>query len=68
MFEAVAQDVVHVLVQALKTPVAGPHVRVVGGQQPFNSRLQIRQKLPVFPSEENACKLLLQLYLKYTVC
>ncbi len=36
--EAVAQDVVHVLMQALKTPVAGPHVRVVGEQQPFNSR------------------------------
>lgn len=39
LFEAMAQDVVHVLMQALKTPIAGPHIRVVGRQQPFNSRL-----------------------------
>lgn len=52
MFQAMAQDIIHVLVQALKTPIARPNIGIVGWQQPFNGGLQIRQKLPVFPSNK----------------
>lgn len=49
MLEAVAEDVVHVLVQPLQTPIARPHIRVVGGHQALHRGLQTGEQLPVFP-------------------
>ena len=49
VFEPVAQDAVHVLVQPLQPPVARPHVGVVAGHQALHCGLQTGQQLPVFP-------------------
>lgn len=52
VLEAVAEDVVHVLVQPLQAPVARPHIGVVGGHQPLYRGLQAGQQLPMFPPGE----------------
>ena len=47
ILQPMAQDVVHVLVEALQAAVTWPHVRVVGGQKTLHRSLQAGQQLPV---------------------
>lgn len=48
IFQSVAQDVVHVLVEALQATITRPHIGVVGGHQTLHCSLQTGQQLPVF--------------------
>lgn len=47
ILQPMAQDVVHVLVEALQAAVTRPHIGVVGGQKTLHRGLQAGQQLPV---------------------
>lgn len=43
IFQSIAKDVGHVLVEALKAAITWPHIGVVGGHQTLDCGLQTRE-------------------------